>query len=148
MFLRSGGITMKGNVLITTVCVGLVLLASVFMETLLRNYVPAELVFLVIAVGLSAAVFVGLYHKENWAWPSAVVLVMLLLANLVFLFVQTWALWTFIIALALGAIGGVAAIISLNGCCPKTEEMHYTPLPEVPLETYSPPRARGRPRKA
>ena len=92
---------------------GLILLASAWLEQHLRWNVYFELVVLIIITLICFILLGGIEHEAYWAWPLAAILFSLLLGNTTLVWWQLHAIGATSIAGIFSILGMMVAFVSL-----------------------------------
>lgn len=137
---------------ITCILLGLSLMTALLLESQIGSGVKYQLIFILVGILLSAGVLVGFMSQSSWAYPLAILMFVLSLANVLWLFAATRSLLGFAFGILVNVIGLVLCLVSIEPARvePYTDEFGSP----VNLETYEtngqpmmPKRGRGRPPK-
>lgn len=102
--------------------------AAIFLQTKLQAYTSLELAFIILGIIVGIVVLVSIGTNARWAWPVTTLFFSASMANLLFLFLATDAIVTFLAATLVNLLGMMIAVLSITREIPMEEP--------TPVETY------------
>ncbi len=118
-----------GRLIATLILLVLNIAAAIFLQTKLIDYYTLEAVFIILLIIIGVILLVGIGVKAGWIWPVTTLYFSASLANLLFLFLSTNAIITFILAVFVNLVGMMIAVLSIT----KSVESEGA----TPVETYN-----------
>ena len=105
------------------------LMAAIFLQTKLANYFNLELIFVILLIIIGIILLIGIGLNARWVWPITTLYFAASMANLLFLFLSTDAIITFLGGIFVNLIGMMIAILSI------TRGVESNPMESYNLET-------------
>ncbi len=102
--------------------------AAIFLQTKLQAYSNLELAFIILGIIVGIVVLASIGASARWAWPVTTLFFSASMANLLFLFLATDAIVTFLGATLVNLVGMMIAVLSITREVPIENP--------APVETY------------